>query len=202
MQKTPASIVGFAGRRIDAPDSSQPRFPVSQIDRVYKQITALFIKNECSMLITSAACGADLLALQVAQNLRMRYRIILPFAAERFRMTSVVDRPATKEWSWGTMFDQVVSSAQENGDLVILKTGEDRHAGYQAVNHAILDLAQEQCAIQSKQGETKAAQDFKNIHAVIAWDGHPRGASDLTRHFANEARMRGIVVTEILTLPK
>ena len=202
MQKRPASIIGFAGRRIDAPDSSLPRFPVSQIDRVYQQITALFIKNEYSMLIVSAACGADLIALQVAQDLRMRYRIILPLAAEMFRVTSVVDRPSTKEWNWGAMFDGVVSVAQENRDLVILKTGEDRHAGYQAVNQAILDAAQGQCAIQFKQSEPEASQDFQGMHAVIAWDGHPRGERDLTWHFANEARMRGFVVTKILTLPK
>ncbi len=202
MQKRPASIVGFAGRRIDAPDSTPPRFPVSQIDRVYQQITALFKKTEYSMLIVSAACGADLIALQVAQDLRMRYRIILPFAAEMFRMTSVVDRPATKKWNWGAVFDQVVDAAQENGDLVILKTGEDRHAGYQAVNHAILDAAQGQSAKQSRKGATHVSQDFQNMHAVIAWDGHLRGERDLTWHFANEARTRGFVVTEILTILK
>ncbi len=202
MQKRPASIIGFAGRRIDAPDSSLSRFPVSQIDRVYQQITALFIKNEFSMLIASAACGADLLALKVAQNLRVCYRIILPSAVEQFRVTSVVDRPNSNEWNWGAIFDGVVSAAQENGDLVILKTGEDRHAGYQAVNHAILDAAQGQSAKQSRKGATHVSQDFQSMHAVIAWDGHPRGERDLTWHFANEARMRGIVVTEILTLPK
>ncbi len=202
MQKRPASINGFAGRRIDAPDSSPPRFPVSQIDRVYQQVAALFIKNACSILIASAACGADLIALQVAQNLRMRYRIILPFAVEKFRVTSVVDRPNSSEWNWGAMFDRVVSAAQENRDLVILKTGEDRHAGYQAINHAILDAAQGQSAKQSRKGATYVSQDLENIHAVIAWDGHPRGERDLTWHFANEARMRSIVVTEILTLPK
>ncbi len=154
------------------------------------------------MLITSAACGADLIALQVAQNLKMRYRILLPFAAEKFRVTSVVDRPATKEWNWGAMFDHVVGTAHEKGDLVILKTGDNRYAGYQAVNQAILGAAQEQCAKQSRKGTTHLSQDFQDMQAVIAWDGHLRGERDLTWHFANEARTRGFVVTEILTLPE
>ena len=149
-------------------------------------------------LICSAACGADLIALRVAQKLGITYRIVLPFTPERFRITSVMDRPHTQEWNWGVLFDQVIDNAQVKGELVVVETDGDRQAAYQAVNHAILNEAVQQGRIQAGTG---APQEIHEVQAVIAWDGHPRGPRDLTLHFAEEARSRGLVVKEILTLP-
>jgi len=195
-------IVAFAGRRIDAPDATTPRFPLTYVGVVQHQIEELFRQEQVNRLICSAACGADLIALQVAQNLGIGYRIVLPFAAEQFRVTSVIDRPGTKEWNWGALFDRVISVAQEKGELVVVETGEDRHAGYQAVNYAILDEAVQQGRMQAGPSTTESSQEVHHVQAVIVWDGHVRGPQDLTLHFAEEARGRGLVVKEILTWPK
>ena len=38
MKKALTTIVAFAGRRIDAPDATTPRFPLTQVDVVQKKI--------------------------------------------------------------------------------------------------------------------------------------------------------------------
>jgi hypothetical protein len=198
MGKDSVTIVAFAGRRIDATDAETPRFPLTQVNVVHKKIEELFRRDKVKTLICSAACGADLIALRVAQKLRIGYRIVLPFAPERFRITSVMDRPCTQEWNWGVLFDLVIDIAQGKGELVVVETDEDRQIAYQAVNHAILNEALQQGRIQAEASTMESPQE---IQAVIAWDGHARGPRDLTLHFAEEARSRGLVVKEILTLP-
>jgi len=198
MGREPATIVAFAGRRIDATDVKTPRFPLNQVDVVQKKIEELFRRDNVKTLTCSAACGADLIALQVAQKLGIHYRIILPFVSERFRVTSVMDRPCTQEWNWGILFDQVIDIAQEKGELVVVETDEDRQTAYQSVNQAILNEALQRGRIQAA---TVPLQEIHKVQAVIAWDGHPRGPRDLTLHFAEEARSRGLAVKEILTLP-
>jgi hypothetical protein len=195
-------IVAFAGRRIDAPDATTPRFPLTQVAVVRDQIERLFSQEQVTSLLCSGACGADLIALRVAQDLGIDYRIVLPFAPEEFRVTSVLDRPNTKECNWGALFDQVIDTAKGKGDLVVIATGDDRQAGYQAVNYAILDEAQQFARNRMIQSAKESSQELHKIQAVIAWDGHPRGPRDLTRHFAEEARSRGLVVKEIFTLQK
>jgi hypothetical protein len=197
MGKESGTIVAFAGRRIDATDAETPRFPLTQVDVVQKKIEELIRRDNVKTLICSAACGADLIALRVAQKLGINYRIVLPFAPERFRITSVMDRPWTPEWNWGVLFDQVIAIAQGKGELVIVETGENRQTAYQTVNHAILNEAVQQSRIQAGTG---APQEIHEVQAVIAWDGHARGPRDLTLHFAEEARSRGLLVREILTL--
>lgn len=196
----PSVIVAFAGRRIDAQDATTPRFPLARVDLVRDRIEGLFRRDCVNTLICSAACGADLIALRVAQELDIGYQVILPFAPDRFRVTSVTDRPASQEWNWGVLFDQVVDGAQKSGGLVVVETGEDSQAGYQAVNRAILDAALRQEQDQKIPSLTKSSPSPHQVQALIVWDGHPRGAHDLTRHFAEEARSRGLVVREILTL--
>jgi len=198
MGRESATIVAFAGRRIDATDVKTPRFPLNQVDVVQKKIEELFRRDNVKTLTCSAACGADLIALQVAQKLGIHYRIILPFVSERFRVTSVMDRPCTQEWNWGILFDQVIDIAQEKGELVVVETDEDRQTAYQSVNQAILNEALQRGRIQAA---TVPLQEIHKVQAVIAWDGHPRGPRDLTLHFAEEARSRGLAVKEILTLP-
>src|SRR5581483_516289 len=81
-------IIALAGRRIDARDSASRRFPPENITMVRERLGMLFKAQQAEVLISSAACGADLLALEEAGAQGMRRRIVLPFSAERFRTTS------------------------------------------------------------------------------------------------------------------
>src|SRR3984957_6214255 len=128
------SVIALAGRRIDAPDTDPPRFPLQNVPIVRRRLAALFSAEHAEALVCSAACGADLVALEEAERLGLRRRIVLPFPPERFRETSVTDRPG----DWGPVFDRLVAAAEAAGDLVILQsTGDDNDAAYAAAVQAI-----------------------------------------------------------------
>lgn len=160
---------------------------------VRERIRDLFIRELARALVCSAACGADLLALQVAQDLHLRRRVILPTPPERFRETSVVDR----EGDWGTLFDEVVRQVRGAGDLVVLPAeAESSRAGYLRVTQVILDeavaLARREASLEDQEGG--------QVLAVVVWDGAPRGPTDVTAAFLLAARQRGLRVAEISTL--
>ena len=67
-------------------------------------------------LVSSAARGADLLALEEAGNLGMRRRCIPPFNRKRFRETSVVDQPG----DWGNLYERIVDAVEANGVLELI----------------------------------------------------------------------------------
>jgi hypothetical protein len=177
-----ARIAALAGRRIDAADAP-PRFPLANVERVGERLEAL-LREGSGALVCSAACGADLIALEAAGRLGLRRRIVLPFAAERFRATSVTDRPG----DWGPLFDRIVGEVAAAGDLVLLGLEEGDEGTYAAANHAILNEA-----------EGLAGGDPPAVVAVIVWEGASRGAGDLTEAFATAARARGHPVREVLT---
>ena len=84
--------------------------------------------------------------------------MILPFAVDRFRETSVVDRPG----DWGALFDGLVADATAHGDLVILEAGDGDQA-FAATNLAIL-----------AEGERLASATSARRRALIVWDGAAR----------------------------
>jgi hypothetical protein len=177
-------IIALAGRRVDSTDAKQPRFPLQNVEMVRARTLAVLEEKGATALVSSAACGADLIALSEAGQLGLRRRVILPFERRRFRETSVTDRPG----DWGPIYDQVLDAAEAAGDLVILQDGSDDEA-YSAANHAILN---------------EAVALAKVVHepatAVLIWDGVSRGDHDLTEEFGAEARKRGLPVTEVRTI--
>jgi hypothetical protein len=178
-------IIALAGRRIDASGAETARFPSENIELVRRRLRELFEKKEVKALVSSAACGADLLALEEAGTLGVRRRVVLPFNRKRFWETSVVDRPG----DWGNLYDHIVDAVEANGDVVTLSFNSDDTNAYSAANVAILDEATALC--RELQLETVA---------VLVWDGSPRGEEDLTQSFGDKARARGFSVIEIKTL--
>jgi hypothetical protein len=178
-----ARIAALAGRRIDAGDAPQPRFPLANVGLVRERLTALLRAERIEGLVCSAACGADLIALDLAGTLRLRRRVVLPFAADRFRASSVTDRPG----DWGPLFDRVIGALAATGDVVTLglDPGDDAYA---AANDALLDEA-----------ERLAGDDPQAVVAAIVWEGRSRGEGDLTEAFATDARARNHPVREVLT---
>lgn len=179
-------VVALAGRRIDATDADAPRFPLNRIDRARQDVRALLKARAVTTLVSSAACGADLIALDVARELGLRRRIVLPFAPAEFRASSVTDRPG----DWGRIFDAEVAHARGVGDLVVLEDAGEGSDAYAAANAAILDEAA---------GAARQEGDLPLL-AVLVWDGRSRGEGDLTEAFGALARSRGVEVTEIRTL--
>jgi hypothetical protein len=76
------AVVALAGRRIGAVDINPSRFPLEVVPIVRRRRTNLLPRKRAVALVCSAACGADLLALEEAERLGLRRRII-----PRFRRT-------------------------------------------------------------------------------------------------------------------
>jgi hypothetical protein len=178
-------VLALAGRRIDAPGRSHPRFPTANVARVAEQVRTLFTALRANGLVCSAACGADLIALDTARDLGMARRVVLPFDPALFRATSVIDRPG----DWGERFDRTIDELSPSGDVAVLNySGADPDA-YTATNTAVLDQA---LAI--------ARTSNRPAAAVIVWDGSPLGTDDASEHFRTEACRRGLPVHEVSTL--
>lgn len=185
-------IVALAGRRIDALDTAVSRFPLVRSATIRERILTRLRERGATALVSSAACGADLLALDVAGELGIRRSVVLPFTRERFRTLSVIDRPG----EWGSLFDQIIDEVEAAGDLLLLHETQEDTAALVRTNQAILNQAQTLAGAIVSANESASSP---GVLAVIVWDGQSRGEDDLTAAFANEARSRNIPVAEILT---
>ncbi|HEY7022514.1 MAG TPA: hypothetical protein VH349_15460 [Ktedonobacterales bacterium] len=185
-------VLALAGRRIDA-DGAPPRFPLKQAPSVKGRLTRLLRDLQPDALVCSAACGADLLALEAAMALNIPVTIVLPFAPEQFRETSVVDRPG----DWGRRYDAVMKRATNGataGCIHVIEppSGQDDDV-YVAATDAILDDAQKLA------GEVGGSSDETELVAVVVWEGASRGEGDLTEYFRQGALERGFTEKVILT---
>lgn len=177
-------IAALAGRRVDSGSDEKPRFPLSNVASVRARLFEALQQPGIGTLVSSAACGADLLALEVARAIGLRRRVILPFPLQRFCDTSVTDRSG----EWGPMFDEAVADAGRRGDLVVLDLDASQgDQAYRATNKRILDEAQ-------------VLAGGTEVKAIVVWDGVRRGEVDMTADFLEEAERRGIPVSVVSTL--
>ena len=190
-------VVALAGRRIDPPDAATPRFPSENVGLVRERLRSFLAERQAAVLVCSAACGADLVALEVAGTLGLRRRIILPFDPERFRETSVTDRPG----DWGPLYARVIEAATRTGDLVVLEGAGLGGTAYLAANERILDQALHLAGVAADPGAAALRPVAPEVAlAVIVWEGQSRGDDDATAQFATSARRRGLAVEEVLTI--
>lgn len=178
-------LAALAGRRIDALDVEKERFPFKMTDVVYARIRKVFQNNNIRVLISSAACGADLLAQKAACELGIERHIILPFERKRFRTTSVTDRPG----GWGELFDEICEEAESKGNLIVLEGFEDDETkAYSAVTAEILERAEN---LLGKNGQ---------ILAVAVWEGKAKDETDETASFIKKAKNRNLKIKEVSTI--
>lgn len=176
-------IIALAGRRIDAIDATQTRFPLQNAGLVKARVRAKFEELGASLLVCSAACGADLIALSEAGALGMRRKVVLPFGRQRFRESSVADRPG----DWTGLYDQIMDQIEAAGDLVIAPDTLNEGA-YSAANRRILDEA-----------VWSGRQLHQPVAAMLIWEGASRGSGDLTAALGAAAGARGLEVVEVRT---
>jgi hypothetical protein len=177
-----SSAFSLAGRRTDAV-GGEPRFPLANVALVRGRLRDLFHAYSGSALFCAAACGADLIALELAEELKVPAWIVLPFAPALFLASSVEDRPG----AWGPIFERQVRLAGETGRLIVHDHSPADDATYIRANEDILDAAVKHAG-------------GRELRAVIAWEGKARVGSDVTGAFAESARARGMPVHEVLTL--
>jgi len=178
-------VVALAGRRIDAPQTEAARFPKENVLRVRSGILEWLGRHNTEALVCSAACGADLLALEAAGELGIRRCIVLPFPREQFRAASVTDRGG----EWGERFDAILDSVTANGDVVVLGYSPKNETAYLETNHVILELA-----------ISLGKQLAHPVRVLVVWEGESRGDGDVTYAFQEEAQKRDLTVEAISTL--
>lgn len=181
-------IIALAGRRIDAPHTGQARFPLENVEKLKKRLKDFFLFHKVSVLVCSAACGSDLLALDIAGELNLYRKIILPFPPEIFKMKSVNDCRG----NWEPLFDRICNKLNQSENLLVLPYEEDDQNAYKKTNLEILNAAEK--LVQSSRNETK------KIIALAVWDGKSKEHDDTTAHFLEEARSRNMDIEEINTL--
>jgi hypothetical protein len=188
-QSNVTAVVALAGRRIDPAGAHPARFPLEQVPLVSQRVADALRELRATALVCSAACGADIVALEQAERLGVRRRVILPFAPQRFRQTSVTDRPG----DWGPKFDRQIASVVAARDLLVLDVAGDDNVGYAAANKAIVGEAIELA------GSKGAACEQRRI-ALLVWEGSARADGDATADFGSLARDAGFTEQFILTL--
>ncbi len=83
------AIAIFSGHMFDTEDRAEPRFPVSLREQVAEAIGNYIDEVDVKVAYCSAACGGDLIFCREILNRGLELNIVLPFASEEFRRTSV-----------------------------------------------------------------------------------------------------------------
>jgi hypothetical protein len=178
------TVTALAGRRVDAAGTRDRRFPPENAETVARRLRNILVATASTGVVSSAACGADILALESAAELGLNCRVILPFLRDRFRATSVADRGE----DWGRRFDAILAGLNK-GDIIELNLDGNEDQAYAAANVRILDEA----------AQMASAAD-QRVLATIVWNGLVRGASDLTDAFRQIATDRKIETVSVPTL--
>jgi uncharacterized protein YheU (UPF0270 family) len=176
-------ILPLAGRRVDAVDAKQQRFPAKNVDMVRQRIRSPLQTQSAVALVRATACGTELLALSEASKLGLRSRVVLPYGREKFLTTSVTDR----QGDWGPLYDKLLNEVEKSGDLIVIHTNSEGTA-YGETNQSILDEALLLGVAQDFTGET-----------VLVWNGKSRSHRDVTEKFGIHARNKSIPVVEVMT---
>lgn len=182
--RTGFAVAALAGRRIDPPGTSRPVFPLRNVPIVRNRLRALLLEEGVTVLVSSAACGADLIAQEEAASLGLRRRVVLPYPPRRFRSTSVVDRPG----DWGESFDRVIDRVRADGGLVVLEAGFGN--GFVAANHELV-----------RQAHTIAHEGgIDRLLAVVVWEGMPHPEPDASDGFRRLALNGGFEIRFVQTM--
>src|ERR1039458_2039548 len=110
-------IFVLVGRRIDLPDAETVRFPLRNVGLVRNRLFALLERQPAGTLVCSAACGADLLALEAAGQLGWRRFVILPFDRDAGLLRRLRSRPARAGGGWAVGVETFRDFAFRSGSL-------------------------------------------------------------------------------------
>ncbi|MEO7522349.1 MAG: hypothetical protein ABIW79_11090 [Gemmatimonas sp.] len=181
----PADNADGDNAHVSSRTASRSRFPAKREPRVREDLRVLFTRVGASVLVASAACGADIIAHEVAGTLGMRRVLLLPTEPSMFRAESVSDRGD----GWGERYDLLLREVAQQGDVRVVRLGASLES-YRQLNEALLDVAE---------GVAERTNGAERVLAVAAWDGESYGDDDVTAAFINAARRREMAVEEVRT---
>ncbi len=188
-------VIALAGRRVaDAQAGDDGEFLLTHITSVAERLRTVFTELRADTLCCSAANGADIVALCVARELGIRFRIVLPFDVRHFREVSVVDRPGDELWGW--LYDGLVAEARSRANLILLGLSSDDPESFDAANARIVDEAVHFSQSRVDQPQQADNDDLLAV-GIAVWNGLSYGDGDRTASFCNLLRSRQIHVMKI-----
>ena len=114
------AVVAFAGHMLDTTERAAPRFPAALVPAVSAALRERLSAMRSPIVFASAACGADLLCIEIGLELGAEVNVVLPFDKADFVRTSV----AVGGDEWVSRFDRALARAHR----VIMAT-EEGHLG-------------------------------------------------------------------------
>jgi hypothetical protein len=179
----PRTAIALAGRLVDPPEREKPRFPLVHVPVVTDRVRSAFARLKPDVVVSSAAAGADLIAIGIAEERGLQPYIILPFDVDQFEASSV-DRPG----DWKPRYREAIARAQRAGRLEILDPpAATNDEAYVAVTDLIFARAAE------------LAGGPAGVVAIAIWEGSARDDSDLTWRLLHIAQQAGAAHESILT---
>ena len=174
-------VVVYSGHMIDGPDRAVPRFPPSLEPGVREALRERLAAIGPLAVYGSAACGADLLCLEIARELGCETHIVLPFPPQDFVRTSV-DFAGGR---WRERFDRSLAAA----DSVTITSDHHARGSTATFDYANLVL--------TGMGALRAPLLDAPLHAVALRDPHDEGQGGGTSSIVQRWRERGLAVEEV-----
>ncbi len=175
-------VLVFTGHMIDAPGRSEPRFPPHRAEEVRRRIRQIVERLRPAAAYGSAACGADILCLEVVRELGGELHIVLPFPAEQFRSSSV---EFCGQGDWGERFQRLLDDASEV--MVISEKPPPCSAStFEYANLVMTGLAR----LRSQVLDSK-------LHGIAIWDGSVAGDVGGTSAVVDMWRRYGVVTERV-----
>ena len=112
----PARIALFSGHRVDAPDRPTPRFPANRIEACHQALRDFIAAENIDVGYSSAANGGDLIFIDELLQRHGSAHIVLPFAEEQFRNTTLAVGGHGED-QWTEQFDRLVIGEREGAVL-------------------------------------------------------------------------------------
>lgn len=160
-------VLVFTGHMLDRPERASARFPAAIEAGVSEAIRAKLAALRPLAAYGSAACGADLLCLEIARELGAETHIVLPFPPAAFRRASV-DFAAG---DWGERFERALADA----DSVTIASDHQASGSVATFEYANLIL--------TGMGALRAQLLQTDLRALAVWapsaPGLPGGAASL-----------------------
>ena len=176
-----APVLVFTGNMIDAPGRPAPRFPAALEPAVREALRARIARIRPVAAYGSAACGADLLCLELVREMGGETHVVLPFPVPEFRRESVDF--ATGDW--GARFDRALAAADS-----VTVTSDHRASGSSATfeysNLVVTGL-----------GLLRARLLDGDLRALAAWDPGAAGAAGGAASLVPLWEARGIAIERV-----
>jgi hypothetical protein len=174
-------ILVFTGNMIDRPGRHTPRFPAAIETAVRAAVTERLAALRPLAVYGSAACGADILCLEVARGLGCETHVVLPFPAVEFRRTSVDYAGG----NWGERFERVLAAA----DSVTIAS--DHRASGSAATFEYANL------ILTGMGELRAQVLDTTLCGLATWDPRISGFAGGAASLVSLWERRGLAVEHV-----